>query len=78
MATFLPVRISGGVGFATTHPSSKARLTIESSISLMVTGLSLMARTQAASQGAGQSMPVNSGKLLVWCRRSMACLQCSR
>jgi hypothetical protein len=31
-----------------------------------------MPSTQAASHGAGQSRPVNSGKLLVACRRSMA------
>src|SRR5215213_6826905 len=65
-------------GLGTTHPSSKALLMMESSISFMVTGSSLMARTHAASHGAGQSVPVNSGKLLVWCRRSMACFQCSR
>ena len=31
MATFLPVRFSGGVGLGTTHPSSKALLMMESS-----------------------------------------------
>ncbi len=45
---------------------------------LIVTGGSLMPSTQAASQGAGQSRPVNSGKLLVAWRRSMAPCQCSR
>ena len=38
------------------------------SITLMVTGGSLMPSTQAASHGAGQMRPVNSGKLLVACR----------
>ena len=39
----------------------------------MVTGEPpLMASTQAASQGAGHSRPVNSGKLLVACNCSMA------
>jgi hypothetical protein len=32
----------------------------------------LMPSTQAVSHGAGHSRPVNSGKLLVACRRSMA------
>ena len=35
------------------------------SICLIVTGSSLMSSTQADSQGAGQTRPVNSGKLLV-------------
>ena len=45
---------------------------IASSMSLMVTGSVLMASTQAGSQGAGQSVPVNSGKLLVRCSRAIA------
>ncbi len=45
---------------------------------LMVTGSSLMPRTQAASHGAGHSRPVNSGKLLVAWSRSMASRQRSR
>ena len=36
------------------------------------------ARTQASSHGAGQTAPVNSGKLFVACRRSMASRQWSR
>ncbi len=48
---------------------------IERSISLMETAGSLMPSTQAASQGAGQMRPVNSGKLLVACRRRMAACQ---
>ncbi len=38
----------------------------------MVTASSLMASTQAFSHGAGQRVPVNSGKLLVAWSRSMA------
>ncbi len=64
-ATFLPVRASGGGGKALTQPSSKARLMMESSISLIVTDLSLIASTHADSHGAGHSIPVNSGKLFV-------------
>ena len=51
---------------------------ISTSTCLMVTGLWLMPSTQAASQGAGQRRPVNSGKLLVACSRSMASRQRSR
>ena len=36
------------------------------SIFLMVTGGALIPKTQAPSQGAGQTLPVNSGKLLVY------------
>jgi len=35
------------------------------SMFLMVTAGSLIPRTQAPSQGAGQTRPVNSGKLFV-------------
>ena len=38
---------------------------IETSIDLMVTGVSGMLSVQLASQGAGQMRPVNYGKLLV-------------
>ena len=72
-ATRLPVRLRGGSG--TIQPSSKARSTMVFSMCLMVTGGSLMPSTQAASQGAGQMRPVNSGKLLVECRTRMASLQ---
>ena len=34
-----------------------------------------MPRVQAASQGAGQILPVNSGKLLVECKTSIAANQ---
>ena len=50
---------------------------ISTSTCLMVTGEPpLMASTQAASQGAGHSRPVNSGKLLVACSASMAYRHC--
>src|SRR5580765_1089832 len=42
------------------------------SIDLMPTGSSLMRSTHASSHGAGQIRPVNSGKLLVECRTSIA------
>ena len=58
---------SGGTGF--THSSSQARSMIETSTCLIVTGSELMPSTHAASQGAGHRRPVNSGKLLVACRR---------
>ena len=48
------------------------------SIDLMPTGSSLTLSTQAASHGAGQMRPVNSGKLLVLCRISIALRQSLR
>ena len=42
------------------------------SMFLMVTGGSLMPSTHEPSHGAGHTRPVNSGKLLVRCRRSSA------
>ena len=45
---------------------------------LIVTAGWLMESTQAVSHGAGQSRPVNSGKLLVACSRSLASAQSSR
>ena len=45
---------------------------------LMVTGSALIPSTQAVSHGAGQSRPVNSGKLFVACSRSDASRQSSR
>ena len=50
----------------------------ETSTCLMVTGSALMPSTHAVSHGAGQSRPVNSGKLLVACRRSPAVAHSSR
>ena len=63
-ATVLPVRNSGGSGRI--HPSSNALSMMLCSISLIVTGLSLIDSTHASSHGAGQMRPVNSGKLLVF------------
>ena len=51
---------------------------ISYSIRSMVTGSELIPSTQEPSQGAGHSRPVNSGKLLVACSRSMASDQSSR
>ena len=65
MATRLRVGSCGGCGRI--QPSWKPRSMMFFSISLMVTGGWLMPSTQAASQGAGQMRPVNSGKLLVAC-----------
>ena len=45
------------------------------SICLIVTGGSLMPSTHAASHGAGQMRPVNSGKLLVACSARIASFQ---
>ena len=59
----------------TTQPSSKPWSMIAHSIALIVTGGSLMPSTHEPSQGAGQTRPVNSGKLLVLCRRSSASCQ---
>src|SRR5436305_13910557 len=64
--TFLPVLCAGGS--ETIQPSSQPRSTIAHSIDLIVTGVSIRLRTHAASHGAGQTRPVNSGKLLVDCR----------
>ena len=51
---------------------------IPHSICLIVTGSSLIASTHDASHGAGQIRPVNSGKLFVSCRRSIAVRQSPR
>ena len=72
-ATFLPVRISGMRGV--TQPSSQPLSMIAHSLFLIVTGGSITPSTQEPSQGAGQTRPVNSGKLLVLCRRSSASFQ---
>ena len=76
MATDCPVRVAGGMG--TTHPSSNPRSMIAISMFLMVTAGSVMPSTQAPSQGAGHTRPVNSGKLFVLCSRSSASRQCPR
>ena len=72
-ATFLPVLVAGRL--RGTQPSSQARSMISISTCLMVTASELIASTHAASHGAGHSVPVNSGKLLVACSRSMASRQ---
>src|SRR3989344_606020 len=69
-ATFLPVCLVGGSGLI--QPCCQAWSMIASSMALIVTGSSLMPSTHAPSHGAGQTVPVNSGKLLVACSRSMA------
>ena len=75
-ATVLPVCHSGGCGL--TRRSSHALSMMATSTFLMVTGSRLMPTTQAVSHGAGQSRPVNSGKLLVACSRSSASSQSRR
>ena len=75
-ATVLPESHSGGCG--RTKPESQALSMIATSTFLIVTGSWLMPRTHASSHGAGHSRPVNSGKLLVACRRSIAPSQSSR
>ena len=72
-ATLRPVRICGDSG--SIQPSSQPRSAMAFSMLLIVTGSSLMPRTQAASQGAGQMRPVNSGKLLVECSWRSASFQ---
>ena len=69
-ATLRPVRRAGGSGM--TQPSSKPLSTMADSMLLMVTAGSLMPSTHEPSHGAGQTRPVNSGKLLVLCSRSSA------
>ena len=75
-ATFLPVLILGGAGC--TQPCSQARSMMACSIDLMPTASSLTLSVQAASQGAGQMRPVNSGKLLVECSTVQALRQSRR
>ena len=55
--------------------ASKAWSMVVTSTCLIVTAGWLMPSTHAVSHGAGQSRPVNSGKLFVACRRSMASAQ---
>lgn len=64
-ATVIPVRCDGMRG--TTQPSSNALSMMAYSMLLIVTGASTRPATQAPSQGAGHTRPVNSGKLFV-CR----------
>ena len=51
---------------------------IACSMLLMPTASSLTLSVQAASHGAGQMRPVNSGKLLVLCSTSIALFQSPR
>ncbi len=62
-ATLRPVLRAGGRGV--TQPISQPLSMMACSMDLMPTGSLLMFSVQAASQGAGQTRPVNSGKLLV-------------
>jgi hypothetical protein len=55
------------LGCGLTQPSAQARSMIACSIDLMPTASSLTLSVHAASHGAGQTRPVNSGKLLVEC-----------
>ena len=64
-AIFFPVLFNGGL--ALIQPSLNPLSTIYFSISSIETGGLIIPNTHAASQGAGQSLPVNSGKLLVEC-----------
>ena len=75
-ATENPDSDAGGSG--TTPPDAHARSMISTSTCLIVTGSALMPSTHADSHGAGQSRPVNSGKLLVACSRSAAASQSER
>ena len=74
-------RLAGRAPWAaagTTQPSFQARSMMLASICLIVTGSLLIPSTHDASHGAGQSLPVNSGKLLVACSRSIAARHWSR
>jgi hypothetical protein len=75
-ATVFPDICFAGRGVA--YPRSHAWSAMAASTFLIVTAGRLMASTQAGSQGAGQSLPVNSGKLLVACSRSLAAAQSPR
>mmetsp|Transcript_68874 Transcript_68874/g.164316 ORF Transcript_68874/g.164316 Transcript_68874/m.164316 type:complete len:290 (-) Transcript_68874:5085-5954(-) len=75
IATVCPVRSLGTRGL--TQPSLKPRSMMEYSMFLMVTGEDTSPATHDPSQGAGQTRPVNSGKLLVVRRRSSACFHWS-
>ena len=73
IAIFLPVLCVGTCGL--TQDFSQARSIMACSIDLIPTAESLIPSVQAASHGAGQIRPVNSGKLLVECKTSLACCQ---
>ena len=67
---FFAGALFGGSG--TTQPSSQPWSMMAHSMFLMVTGGLLMPSTHEPSHGAGQTRPVNSGKLFVLCSRSSA------
>ena len=69
-ATVRPVRESGGLGVI--QPSSQARSAISASMVLIATGSPAMPTVHEPSHGAGQTRPVNSGKLSVKWRRMLA------
>ena len=75
-ATRLPVLRNASLGV--TQPSSQPLSMMACSIDLMPTASLLMFSVQAASHGAGQMRPVNSGKLLVECSTSSAARHCWR
>ena len=64
MAIFLFVLTFGTTGFS--HPDSIPLSAIANSRFFMVTGDSVIPNTHAPSQTAGQTLPVTSGKLLVF------------
>ena len=66
----IPDFLSAGMG--ATHPSFQPVSMIEHSMVLIVTGLLSILSVQDSSHGAGQTRPVNSGKLLVECKTSSA------
>ena len=63
-ATVFPVRTFGGC--AVTHPFWNAYSMIIFSLSLICHRISFKAQVHAASQSAGQTLPVNSGKQCVF------------
>jgi len=75
-ATVRPVNQCGTCGVSRLRPNASSTIAI--SVFLIVTAGSVSPSTQAASHGAGQMRPVNSGKLLVACRRSAASDHCPR
>ena len=69
-ATCFPVLTLGGSG--TTQPSSNPLSIIVHSMLFIVTEGSFNPNTHEPSHGAGHTLPVNSGKLFVLCKRSRA------
>jgi hypothetical protein len=73
-------RQAGGARADDRHLFARAflRSAMAHSMVLIVTGLSSMLSVQDASQGAGHTRPVISGKLLVECRLRAATFHCPR